>query len=194
LFLLFVLLKFCFFFLFSGVAAEAERVGSGLSDAGARERLKKLAQQLDPILEELHAAAAKANRNPNATDAFRDFVKLNHRLGDLTRQLIQEVVLPVGEIQALADRIVRGLDNQLNAIPQGKEGPVAAENKNLDDATDRLAGAILVFLWRKKKLFLFVKIWRSLLQSIRGTTLRSIAFARREKVFVTISPNTPLAP
>ncbi len=142
--------KILFFFV-SGVAAEAERVGSGLSDAGARERLKKLAQQLDPILEELHAAAAKANRNPNATDAFRDFVKLNHRLGDLTRQLIQEVVLPVGEIQALADRIVRGLDNQLNAIPQGKEGPIAAENKNLDDATDRLAGTILLFV----KLFFF---------------------------------------
>lgn len=122
-----------------GVAAECERVGTSLSDAGARERLKKLSDQLDPILEELHAAAAKANRNPNATDAFRDFVKLNHRLGDLTRQIIQEVVLPVGEIQALADRIIRGLDNQLNVIPQGKDGPVSAENKNLEDATERLA-------------------------------------------------------
>ncbi len=121
------------------VVAECGRVGAGLTDAGARERLKKLADQMDPILEELHAAAAKANRNPNATDAFRDFVKLNHRLGDLTRQVIQEVVLPVGEIQALADRIVKGLDNQLNVIPHGKEGPVTAENTNLEDATDRLA-------------------------------------------------------
>lgn len=121
------------------VVEEANKVANSFNDPTSRDRLKKLAEQMEPLLEELHGAAAKANRSGPNSDPAREFVKLNHRLGDLTRQLIREAVLPTGEIQALADRVIKGLDNQLNNIPRGDQGAVTGQNADLEDAADQLA-------------------------------------------------------
>lgn len=110
------------------IVDEGARVAGGLYDGAARDRLKKLVDQMQPMRKELAAC-----KDP------REFAKLNQRLADATRQLIREVVNPVSEIQALADRALKALDAQLVDAPRGDEAAVTRNNAELDDAADRLA-------------------------------------------------------